>query len=165
MKKRNVLIILLLIISLTGCGEKENITKKDKNSVDPINSLEVSNQSNLVLNKYYVDADNENPKESLSQEEVWIPYLKFMDNNEVEINYTCYGEGMCQYKTNYESYFDDNVEYIKIYESDEMFFMCSERKGYALLKVDGNKLFIITSEENYAGLDMAGVREYILYEE
>ena len=88
-----------------------------------------------------------------------------MDNNEVEVNYTCYGEGMCQYKTKYESYFDDNVEYIKIYESDTMFFMCSEKKGYALLKVDGNKLFIITSESNNEGLDMAGVREYILYEE
>lgn len=43
--------------------------------------------------------------------------------------------------------------------------MCSEKKDYALLKVDGNKLFIITSESNNEGLDMAGVREYILYEE
>ena len=128
------------------------------------NNKDQETKSGLKLNKYYVSDVEPNVKEQLNKSKVWLHYLKFINDKEVEINFTITGEDMDVIKTKYETYFEDNKEYIKIYPNKEknMYFMCAsfDNKEYALLRIDNGKLQIITDEENYEGLDMSGVRTY-----
>ena len=151
------------IISLrkaTDFGNNEDNSNNENNN----NNNDQETKSGLKLNKYYVSDVEPNVKEQLNKSKVWLHYLKFINDKEVEINFSITGEDMDVIKTKYETYFEDNKEYIKIYPNKEknMYFMCAslDNKEYALLRIDNGKLQIITDEENYEGLDMSGVRIY-----
>lgn len=145
----------LIIYNMHG-DKVQDITNSENNNTN-------EKTSGLKLNKYYVSDVEPNVKEQLNKSKVWLHYLKFINDKEVEINFTITGEDMDIIKTKYETYFEDNKEYIKIYPNKEknMYFMCASLdKEYALLRIDNGKLQIITDEENYEGIDMSGVRTY-----
>lgn len=175
MKNFKILITLIVLtLFITGCGNNETNIENNSNETT---SNEINNNNNnkdqetksgLKLNKYYVSDVEPNVKEQLNKSKVWLHYLKFINDKEVEINFSITGEDMDVIKTKYETYFEDNKEYIKIYPNKEknMYFMCAslDNKEYALLRIDDGKLQIITEEGNYEGLDMSAIRVYIPYD-
>lgn len=181
MKKLSLVLCFLFIF--TGCFFDKDQSKSNSTSNDSANEIPAtvgapSGQatSNIVLNKYYVDARESTPRleKEIYEDELGsvhnsipTPYLKFLNNEEVELNYACTGEDMCVTKTTYSTYQENNVTYIKLYENsdEDLYFLCSEEgSGYALLKVNGNTLSVISKERGFFGLDLTDTSDYKLYE-
>lgn len=190
------LLIVGVILLFSGCyfdvGEIKNIKSTIKNNAVTPSTTSVKTSTNtntkttttssngIVLNKYYVDARETNPRLEKERYEDYdgnvhtsIPtaYLKFLNNEDVELNYACTGEDMCVTKTTYSVYKENGVTYIKLYEklggkhsAEELYFLCSEEgSGYALLKLSGNTLKVISKVQGFVGLDMTETTDYKLY--
>ena len=183
MKKIGIILCFLFIF--TGCDLEElesfigvsSPSIKTTSVPGSVGTPVVSTTSDIVLNKYYVDSrEFSNPRLEYERYEDYdggvhrsIPtaYLKFLNNEEVELNYACTGEDMCVVKTTYSTYNENGVTYIKLYEnsSEELYFLCSEEgSGYALLKVNGNTISVISKERGFFGLDLTETTDYKLYE-
>ena len=185
------LLLLGVILLFSGCyfdiSEFESIKNNVKNN--NINNIinKNTNKTNTVktnntieLNKYYVDARESQPrleKEAYvdelgsSHNSIPTPYLKFLNSEDVELNYACTGEDMCVTKTTYSTYKENGVTYIKIYEKiggkhsvEELYFLCAgEGDGYALLKLNGDTISVIARNNDFAGLDLTETTDYKLY--
>lgn len=183
---KKTLLLLAFILIFTGCyfdiDEISEISSKKSTGIPgSVGTLSVSTTNDIVLNKYYVDAreniprlEKETYEDELGSAHTSIPtaYLKFLNNEEVELNYACTGEDMCVTTTTYSIYNENGVTYIKLYEkiggkhsAEELYFLCSEDgSGYALLKVNGNTLSVISKKRGFFGLDLTETTDYKLYE-
>ncbi len=189
---KKLLLILSFIFIFTGCyfdiGDLESIIGSNdvkgtvKTTTPSVGTTPVVKEANsIILNKYYVDArEFSNPRLEYERYEDYdgrvhksIPtaYIKFLNSEDVELNYACTGEDMCVTKTTYSTYVENGVTYIKLYEkiggkhsAEELYFLCAgEGDGYALLKVNGDKLSVISKVQGFFGLDLTETTTYKLY--
>ena len=164
----------------TKTETKKKETKTETKKEETVKNQVTTNSANIVLNKYYVDARESTPrleKEYYEDElgsshnSIPTPYLKFLNSEDVELNYACTGEDMCVTQTTYSTYKENGVTYIKLYEKlggkhsvEELYFLCSgEGDGYALLKLNGNTISVIPKNNDFNGLDLTETTDYKLY--
>lgn len=160
--------------------ETTNTNNKVNNNTST-NKVTVTSTPNIVLNKYYVDSNSTNPTKDLqpvsytdydgnNHTGIPVTYIKFLNNEEVEVNYACTGEDMCKINTTYSTYTSNGVKYIKLYELlggkhsvVEAYFLCSEENsGYALLKLNDDSSLSVISYTEF-GLDLTGAYTFKLY--
>ena len=135
--------------------KKDFIVNKSESETNNNNNNEnQETKSSLQLNKYYTGDDALNINYS--------PYLKFINDKEVEINFDNVEE-LNKYKTKYDIFNKDGIEYVRIYATGIPYISCdTDNKGYALLKIDGKKLYLVT--DSLEGIDMSGTKYYVLYD-
>lgn len=186
MKKIFILILLLLTpFIIGGCEKKEEainsnteVKNTEENKLEDKN-IEEQTKSQIVLNKYYVDIDSKNPAEDLKTKTIdfmgakltckWITYFRFLEKNKVETNISS-GEHYENFTYNYESYFKDNVEYIKIFDDKNVkdsyitFLYLGEKtadKDNIIFKLENN---IITPVDDSVGIGAEYIEKLKLYE-
>lgn len=119
-------------------------------------------KSSLVLNKYYVGNDSRNPKEDIKKKRECIEYqnycytfamatyFKFLDNGKVIANLAL-GEIMDEFTFGYETYIENDTEFIKIIKDKDCKkkeeYDCSVRNRFFLEESDKDEV-LFTLKDN-----------------